>query len=352
MNIGSEYNIDFNDINQSANSFFDYIGDKNYCLFDSGRSALRAVVDKLSDSYILIPEYICESVIKCFPKDKIVFYKLRDNLQIDEEDLIDKINSNVSAVYINHYFGTVQNFDTLNAILKQKEKHGFKIIEDTTHSIFSNKQTIGDFCFASLRKWFAIPNGGVLYSNSDLINRFCFDKICRSKDNKKMYAMMLKTLYLNGQLYCNLKYREIFKECEKNLDEQKDIKRISDVAEFLLGCFDVGEMIEKRKQNYKYIKSELDCIGVKQVCEFSKEDCPYTIPILVPNRDDFRKYLSANNIYCAVHWPFDGFKSDERPLTSKLSDNIISLPIDQRYGEEEIEYLLKVIKDYKGRLMF
>jgi hypothetical protein len=71
---------------------------------------------------------------------------------------------------------------------------------------------------------------------------------------------------------------------------------------------------------------------------------------MVPDRDDFRKYLMENSIYCAVHWPFDGLAREERPLAVSLSNNILSLPIDQRYGEKEMAYLANVIDAYKGRL--
>jgi dTDP-4-amino-4,6-dideoxygalactose transaminase len=349
MELGSEFNLDMHDLKIFQNSFFKYIGNMQYCLFDSGRSALKAITRVLGDGYVLMPEYICESVIKCFSIDQIIFYKLKENLQIDANDLLNKINSNTAVVYLMHYFGSLQPENVLSLLRAEKEKYGFTIIEDTTHSIFSKKQTVGDYCVASLRKWFAVPNGGVLYSDNPLYLN-SYDEIRRSTDNDKAYAMMLKTLYLNGQLDCNSEYRKIFAACEEKLDTQKNIRRISDFSEFLLSCNDVYDMVKKRKSNLNRLKNKLSNIKMKQICNFTEKDCPFTLPVMVPDRDDFRKYLMENKIYCAVHWPFDGLAPRERPLAFALSNNMISLPIDQRYKEEEMAYLLKVIGAYKGRL--
>lgn len=351
MELGSEFYLDMSDLGISPNSIFEYMGDINYCLFDSGRSALKAIIGTLGNGNILMPEYICQSVLKCFSADKIVFYKLKDRLQIDTEDLLNKIDSNTSVVYLMHYFGGMQSDNALTFLKTEKEKFGFTIIEDTTHSMFSKRQTIGDYFVASLRKWFAVPNGGVLYSRNHS-NLYSYDEFQKSADNDKAYAMMLKALYLNGRLDCNAEYRKFFIECENRLDTQSEIKIISDYSEFLLRCFDVNEIIKKRKSNLNYLKSKLSSIGIKPICDFSETDCPFAFPIRVSNRDDLHRYLMENKIYCAVHWPFDGLARSERPLAFSLSKNMISLPIDQRYGEEEMEYLFQVLDAYKGRLRF
>jgi len=351
MELGSEFNLDMRNLTISPNSFFEYMDDMKYCLFDSGRSALKALERTLDYGYILMPEYMCKSVLKCFPEDKTVFYRLKDNLQIDTADLLKKINSDTAAVYLMHYFGSLQPEKVLSLLRAEKEKRGFIIIEDTSHSVFSKKQTIGDYCVASLRKWFPITNGGVLYT-SDTSYLYSYEDIQKSTSNDKAYAMMLKTLYLNGRLDCNAEYREIFIDCENRLDIQTEIKRISDYSSFLLSCFDLSDIIKKRQANLDFMKNKLNSIGIEQLCDFGKNDCPLALPVLVPDRDGLRKYLMENDIYCAVHWPFNGVAHEERPLGLALSKDLISLPIDQRYGEEEMEYLFKVLSEFKGRLRF
>jgi hypothetical protein len=347
MELGSGFDMDLYELNLSPNGFSQYIGNRNHCLFDSARSALKTMAHVIGSGNILLPEYICESVIKCFPVDRIILYKLKQNLQIDADDLFNKINKSTAVVYLMHYFGTLQPENILSLLRTEKDKFGFKIIEDTTHSIFTKTQTIGDYCVASLRKWFPLPNGGVLYASVPLNT---YDEIPRNADNTKAYAMMLKQLHLLGRLDCNPEYRALFTACEEKLDNQKEIKRISDFSEFLLNCYDVDDMVKRRAFNLNYLKNILNSLGIMQLCDFAEGDCPFTLPILVPERDAFRSYLMENSIYCAVHWPFDGFAQEQRPLAVSLSGGMLSLPIDQRYGEKEMEYLAEVIGAYKGRL--
>ncbi len=347
MELGSEFHLNLHDLSIVSNSFFEYFRGMDYCLFDSGRSALKAVARTIGDSYVLMPEYICESVIRCFSRDQVIFYKLKENLQIDADDLLNKLNQKTAVVYLMHYFGCMQPENVLSLLQAEKEKYGFTIIEDTTHSIFTKKSTVGDYCIASLRKWFALPDGGVLYADN-LLN-FCAD-MPRNAGNRKAYAMVLKNLHLSGQLECNAEYRAMFTACEEKINEQYEIRRTSDFSEFLLHCNDVNEMVQKRAVNLNYLEKKLHSIGIKGICNFAEGDCPFALPIIVPDRDGFRGYLMEHRIYCAIHWPFDGLVRNERPLAVSLANNMLSLPIDQRYGEEEMEYMADVIDAYKGRL--
>jgi len=349
MELGSEFNLDMQRLNFSETSFFEYMGNTNYRLFESGRSALRALVPALGSGYILMPEYICDSVLKCFSSELLIFYRLKNNLQIDADDLLSKINADTAVVYLMHYFGTMQSMDTCSLLQAKKEKYGFTIIEDSTHSIFSKKRTIGDYCVASLRKWFALPNGAVLYSDGNF--QLPSDRIRRRSDHDKAYAMMLKTLCLEGALNCRAVYRKIFNDCEDRLDTADGIWSISDFSAFLLRCTDVYEAIRRRKSNFRFLEDKLCTMGLAPIGYFTEEDCPFAFPVLVPDRDGFRQYLMDHSIYCAIHWPFDGSAHSERPMAQTLANSILSLPIDQRYGEEEMSYLLSVIAAYKGRLI-
>lgn len=71
------------------------------------------------------------------------------------------------------------------------------------------------------------------------------------------------------------------------------------------------------------------------------------VPVLVPGgkRDELRRYLIKNEIYCPVHWPV----SDYHRLDNKeqfIYDNEISLVCDQRYTEEDMYRMVKKIKAF------
>ena len=83
------------------------------------------------------------------------------------------------------------------------------------------------------------------------------------------------------------------------------------------------------------------------IFKIEKTHCPFVFPIKVVNRDSFRAYLIDHQIYCAVHWPFDQFQNKERQQAIQNGQTLISLPVDQRYQKESMDYLFSKIKEYR-----
>lgn len=348
IELGSEFELDINKLKITTNNIRNYFKEYATNWYDLGRSAIRHI-PFCRTKKILLPEYICESVIKCFDIDKISFYKIDDDLTINES-VLDMINEDVGTIYICHYFGYCQDESLLHSIKQKCDKYDILIIEDSTQSMFSVHNYIGDYMVASIRKWIPVPCGGVLFSNSKKLPSM--EEIVKRTDDNKFYGMVLKQLHLDKNLDVNEQYRKIFVSSEENFDEQKNIYGISDLSAFLIECANVDELISIRKRNASYLQERIGRMGIDIVRKFNESECPLVVLVRVNNRDDFRKYLIDNRIYCAVHWPFDGIKKEERLNAAEYAGKLLSLPIDQRYGTKEIEYMIKVIEGYGGKLTF
>lgn len=347
MELGSEYNLKLSGLNIVSDNFFSFIMNYKYVLLDSGRSAIKLI--KTKQGKILFPEYICESVITCFNLEDILFYRIRPDFSIDETDLFDKLGEEVKAVLVVHYFGAQQPQETLNKLRLKADEQNILIIEDTTQSLFSIKKTVGDQMVASVRKWMPIPGGGVLYSSRKLPKH---KELKVSLDNERTYAMVLKDLFLEERLDCNTLYREIFEGCEGRLDRQKEIYLISDFSKFIMACVSITEIIRKRRENYEYLKIRLADLKMQPAVLLKEGDVPFAFPIRVTQRDRFRQYLLESKIYCAVHWPYFGEKMEERKQAALNADTLLSLPIDQRYGQKDMDYMIDVIAGYGGDFYF
>lgn len=346
MELGSDFNLRLESLQEEKNTVYEYMQNYYSVYLDSGRSGLRLVRDTMLGGEILVPDYICASVLKSFNGMNIKFYQINPNLEIDIEDLLNKISKKTKAVYLMHYFGAVQSDEVCAQILEKRTKIDFKIIEDTTHSLFSNPRTIGDYCICSLRKWFAIPDGGVLYSHKPL-DKVMTGTIRYNTDTKKIYAMILKTLYLDKMLDCNAIYKEMFESTEAALDVRKEILLMTNASKYLLKYNNIKELVQKRKENFRQLQEGLSYIGLVPIGQINPDDCPFTFPIRISNRDRFRQFLIDHKIYCAVHWPLNDTVLYNIEPSCNLSKQIISLPIDQRYGRREIQYLLEVINKYE-----
>ena len=350
MELGGEFYLDLHTLSEKNHSVDAYLSGEQPLYFDSGRSALRFAARSLRPGTILLPEYICDSVITAFSGHALRFYRLTPSLEIDMDDLLSKLNGEVSAVFLMHYFGAVQPRAILEQLEAARLRYGFSIVEDTTHSVFSVRRTIGDLCVCSLRKWFALPGGGALYGPA-LADRDSFSLLPRKTDDRRACGMVCKSLFLDGTLDCNAEYRNIFRETEDALDAQTELYRISDFSRFLLRTVDADALAVRRRHNYARLKDALAQLGVPPICRIAEDACPLILPIRVKDRDALRRRLMDHRIYCAVHWPFDGVQADDRPLAQTLTAQMLSLPIDQRYDAAHIDYLIDTLDTYKGLLL-
>ncbi len=345
MELGSEYNLDLNRLEYTQDNVYTYLVEKKSIFMDSGRGALQLLLKSLPKGKVLMPNYICDSVIDCFEKDyEIKSYQINTDFTIDIKDIEEKLSSEIKILYIVQYFGSLMDSGRRDKILEWKRKYNFIIIEDTTHSIFSKSCMIGDYCICSLRKWFPIPDGGVLYGEPHHMDKLIQKKVKDRKNIEKVNAMFLKTLYLQGKLECNELYRKIFVEEENRLDMQTELWGMSSFSRWLLSFFSISQIQEIRKKNVRYLYSRLQ--QLYYAFSFKEEETPFTLPIYRKDRDNFRRYLIEHNIFCAVHWPILNKTSIFDKHSEEISAHILSLPIDQRYGTEEMDYMIKVIKNY------
>ncbi len=352
MELGSEYDLDVSRLSKTDNNIFRYLNKyKKTYYYDSGRSAIRQFAKLLApDQRILLPEYICESVISCFKRDNINFYRVNVDFSINIDDLASKMCTGGGVLFLMHYYGMLQPSDKLDMIRKIADKNDYVILEDTTHSIFSASRTIGDYMVCSVRKWMPIPKGGVLYIYNAKLG-LPTETIEKCTDNKRVIGFVLKNSFLNTGYDSNEEYRRIFRESEEIIDKQQNELEISDFSRFIIECVDINNIIYKRKNNAELLLTYLRHRVGYQV-SYRPSDCPFAIPVRVPDRDSFRKYLMANRIYCAVHWPWDGIMEEDREQAVRNAKELISLPIDQRYNKEHIEYMIDIVDNYGGELVF
>jgi len=126
--------------------FKKYFGVKYAISFNSGRSALMAILDALEikkDDEILIQAFTCNSaVIPILNRGaKPIFVDVDDTLNLAPEDLTKKITQRSKAVMIQHTFGWPAQIEEINKIAKANNLY---LIEDGAHSLGAKYK--GKFC--------------------------------------------------------------------------------------------------------------------------------------------------------------------------------------------------------------
>ena len=349
--LGSEYHLELSELKKMDRNLFQYLKPfSSVIYYDSGRSALREFAKLLGEGKkVLLPDYICESVIRCFPSRSIEFYRTFPDFTVDIDEIGQKMKIGEGVLFLMQYYGKLLPEAVLRDVSSLAKAYNWLILEDTTHSFFSAARTIGDYMVCSLRKWMPLSKGGVLYSKNAPVGMP--DSMPeKSTDNERFVGFILKDQFLRGKGDYNAEYRHIFAACEERLDRQGSAYLMSDLNYYVAECIDVEELIAARKRNAGVLKVLLpqELVSI----EFNEAECPFGFPVRVPERDRFRNYLMENRIYCAVHWPFDGFLEDRRPGAVANAKELITLPVDQRYVEEDMQYMADVIKKYGGKLTF
>jgi dTDP-4-amino-4,6-dideoxygalactose transaminase len=353
--MGYDFDIDFENIGIKKNNIFDYMADYNCIYTDSGRTCIKLVSQLFAGKEILVPAFSCFSVIYGFAyRVKPVFYAVNMDFTLNLDDIEKKITNQTAGIYITNYFGHRINENDSKKIMELKRKYNLLIVEDNTQSLFSGKPTVGDYSISSIRKWFPVPDGGVLYSKNDLscINTNGIKR--NSKQNKKLYPQVVKHLFLKEKLDIQPKYFvDMFADVEKELDCYSDNNEkylMSDFTEFMFKCNDVYSMIEKRKENEKILRSAINSPYLVHAIEKRNEnEVPFNLPMYCTVREKMWNYLVDEFlIYPSVLWRT--YLYDEVNNigdTKKMGEQIISFPVDQRYCKEDMLFLADAINSFK-----
>lgn len=339
MEYGSDFSIDLGKLNYSGDNIFAFLKDFDALYFDSGRSATKYILKSIRHSTVVLPDYLCESILACFPDSDIYYYSVNQQLQITNLESIPW--GKIEVFYLLHYFGSLQPEHVLDYIEAKKKTYGFTILEDTTHSIFTRTSTIGDYCICSLRKWFPIPDGGILYSKTALPKEE-YEHLLPIQSNR-IEGMVLKNLYLEGAATEKEAFRRILISTEETLDLQTERFRISTISEHILKCQSVGEIIKRRKQNHDTLKKAIG-VFLPEVINRDVADVPYIYVTRAENRNSLRVYLTQRAVYCPIHWPLPELWKSK--IAVDLSHRLLSIPIDQRYDEVEVKNAAQIIRGF------
>ena len=305
--------------------------------FVSGRAALSSVIAEIklrqSVRCAWLPSWCCDSMIYPFLQASIDvrFYPVFVQNRSLCHELPSALENDI--LFLMSYFGYEDG---------APEVPGFEatIIRDVTHSVFSKSYRDADYSFGSLRKWCAFKTGGFAYGVS-ATDAFDSRYYCTRER-----AMQEKSAYIAGKTESK-SFLAVFAEAEEHLEEcpvscgaPEDISAAKKL--------DVAFIKSQRRKNAAVLLDALSEIAIFP--KLKDEDCPLFVPILVKNslRDDLRKYLIQNEIYCPVHWPISAYHSLNLQ-TQTLYNDELSLVCDQRYSEEDMLRTVKVIKKFFER---
>lgn len=315
---------------------------KDIASYSSGRAALYHILSFLlkhnRTKRILLPDYLCSSIVTTIKTlgMEYAFYPLTLQLEIDTQKFSVQYSTGDIILFIN-YFG-------LKSVQRQIEKvkniaPDIIVIEDDVQAYFSmfeeEKENV-DFCFTSLRKTFAVPDGGLVIGRQKLPEV----KAPNTFAQYKIAGGILKSIRKEN-LYSDELYLQLFEKGEIKIDDNLSSK-MSQISFQLFYQTDASRIQVLRERNAKHLYNGLKALGISPLFPLHDGDTPLFVPIYLANRDKVRKYLFAHDVFCPVHWPTDGL-----PLQKgkEMSEHELSLIVDQRYGLQDMDRILNLLDE-------
>ncbi len=293
---------------------------------------------------ILVPSYSCGDEIQAVIESgfSVEPYRIKtDNLEIDAEDLKKKMIGNVRGIIITHYFGFPQR--ETEKICHLAEKKGLFVIEDCAHLLFDGGFKLsGSAAIFSLRKFFPVPDGGVLIVDGRKygIEDYKFKKAppAAVSFDEKIYSLMK-----SGRIIPGTTIKEIYKSEGESIKEYGP--RLGKWGGYSLGMpvesvkkIKKSEMRRIRSERKKFYRSYVDFFQEKKFKEikpvfgyFDSKVTPLFFPVIYKRNDigRIRKKLSKLGNIVRPFWEHTHPAVDRKKFKEAgfLKDHIFILPM-------------------------
>ncbi|WPZ36034.1 hypothetical protein T8K17_07790 [Thalassobaculum sp. OXR-137] len=105
----------------------------------------------------------------------------------------------------------------------------------------------------------------------------------------------------------------------------------------ILAAASPDDMARRRRENLAILDARLDRYAAPVVERLRGSAAPFGYPLLLADgRDAVAARLAADGVFCAVHWRALGAAETADPVATRLRDGMLTLPLDHRYGPEDM----------------
>ena len=326
---------------------------ESWQLFRSGRDALRAFARLASRKRVLLPALCCESMILPFAQNgyDVIFYRLRPDYSADADDVCLKLRDGDVLLYM-RYFGVRPFSDAFLSGLRESGRD-ILFLEDRTHDILVPRADgfQPDATAASLRKWAALPEGGMLETALGIAEA----PTDKRYGDLRYGAMKKKSRYLEtGDEALHAEYMRELRAADSLLDESAAPVAMHPEYRAITESLDAGKILAARRRNLKRLREDLAPLikdGTLRLMTDSPEKSGLYLPVLVQNRNAVQRELIARKFYCpAAIWPEPEAASGVCPVSHAVTENMLSLLCDQRCTEADMDHEAAAVKEILTKL--
>lgn len=249
-------------------------------------------------------------------------------------DLIEeKITPKTRAIMVVHLYGQAVEMEKIQELAK---KYNLKIIEDSAQAhgaIYKGKRTgnLGDasgFSFYPGKNLGCLGDGGCVTTNDDEL------------------AAKIRAIRNYGS---NIKYNNILQGINSRLDEIQ--AAVLDIKYRFL-----DEDNEKRRKIADFYSKNIKNPLITLPETYARESHVWHIyPVRTVNRNKLQQFLLDNGIQTLIHYPIPPHKQQcfkewnnlSFPITEKIHEEILSIPISPVLSAAEMQKVVEVINEFE-----
>lgn len=294
---------------------------KNAIMLNTGRNCLEYILRARGYKKVYLPYYTCDVVLEPFNKLGVPykFYHIDINFEIRDRLTL---KADEALLYVN-YYGLKQRY-----VEQLAEKIGERLIVDNTQAFFANPID-GIDTFYTCRKFFGVSDGAYLYTDKQL------DDDLEQDQSFDRFMSLTKRIDLGAEAG----YADSL-ALRKSLVGQP-IKRMSKLTQCQMQSINYAGVAKQRRDNYLQLHAAL---GTSNTIDFPLEEdaVPMVYPYLASVKG-LREKLIENKIFVARYWPNVLEWTLKDDIDYLLANQMQPLPIDQRYGEEDMNRIITLI---------
>jgi dTDP-4-amino-4,6-dideoxygalactose transaminase len=268
-----------------------------------------------------------------------------DTFEIDVNAIEKAITPKTKAIVPVHLFGQCANME---AIMTLAKKHNLYVIEDTAQAIgaefhFSDGTkkkagaigTIGCTSFFPSKNLGCYGDGGALFTNDDTL----------AAKIRKVANHGQSVQYMHDEIGVNSRLDSI----------QAAILRIKlrDLDNYAAARNKAASSYDKAFANNPKLKTPARAKFSSHVFH------QYTLQLNGVDRNAFREFLASKDIPAMIYYPIplhlqkayldDRYKAGDFPVTEKLCESVVSLPMHTELDEETLKYITDSVLEFLNK---
>ena len=328
---------------------------------------------------ILLPAFHCLTVVEPVLRAgyKVRFYRIRQDLSVDTEDLGNQMGADVAAILVIHFLGFPAKLDS---VLQLRKQFGCFLIEDWAHSFLTGPKPHipgddGDFALLSFYKlapsfaggglrinspvnWLKTPSHAAGWRQTAIAAKRMLEQVVDNSTHVRLrtgfqalerWRVAKKRKTLSVPLGAALQTEQANQQWSEHLATA----RIPWICRKILEASDWKRIFELRQRNYGLFVRHLNEHPRlrKLFPSLPAEVCPWAFPVWLPARAEHDIQLRARGVPLftfgeTLHPSIAQCPASARKDAEELANHLLLLSVHQNLNPEDIRRTCAVINEF------